>query len=139
MSKINIIFLLSFLIVGFRVYAQDGSIKFAEIKRYSIPEAKQGVAVDEKYFYVVDDRQIAKYEKGTGNLIHKWIDNDGGPIIHLDSGAIIEGLLVCAHSNYSGVPMTSSVEVWDRTELGVIFTIRKKEREVVVFKIESAN
>jgi hypothetical protein len=36
-----------------------------------------------------------------------------GPIIHLDSGVVIDGLLYCAHSNYPGVPMVSSIEIFD--------------------------
>jgi hypothetical protein len=101
------------MIICTPIMAQNSSIIFKEIERYKIPEAKQGVAVDDSFFYVVDDRQIAKHEKGTGKFIKKWNDEEDGPIIHLDSGAIIDGLLVCAHSNYSGVPMTSSIEIWD--------------------------
>lgn len=107
-----IILLFTFLF-HIMVIGQANSIKFEEIGRFKVPEAKQGVAVDDSFFYVIDDRQIAKYEKGTGKLIKKWMDEENGPFIHLDSGAIIDGMLVCAHSNYSGVPMTSSVEIWD--------------------------
>ena len=39
------------------------------------------------------------------------------PIIHLDSGVIVDGKLYCAHSNYPGIPMTSSIEVWDPSTL----------------------
>jgi len=107
----RIIILLVFICIS--AIAQNSQIKFDEIERFIVPEAKQGVAVDDSFFYVVDDRQIAKYEKSTGKFVKKWMDSEDGPIIHLDSGAIIDGLLVCAHSNYSGVPMTSSVEIWD--------------------------
>jgi hypothetical protein len=95
------------------ILAQQSQIIFEEIGRFEAPEAKQGVAVDDSFFYVIDDRQIAKYEKGTGTFVKKWVDAENGPFIHLDSGAIVDGLLICAHSNYSGVPMTSSVEIWD--------------------------
>lgn len=104
--------ILILLLYAISVFGQSGSIKFVEFARFNVPEAKQGVAVDDSFFYVIDDRQIAKYEKGTGDFVDKWIDEEKGPIIHLDSGAIVDGLLVCAHSNYSAVPMTSSVEIW---------------------------
>jgi hypothetical protein len=101
------------LILCSTINAQKSQIKFKEIAQYKVPEAKQGVAVDDSFFYVIDDRQIAKYEKNCGKFVKKWIDKENGQFIHLDSGAIIDGLLVCAHSNYSGVPMTSSTEIWN--------------------------
>jgi hypothetical protein len=107
----RLIFIL--LIVYSFVHAQTGSMHFKEIARFKAPEAKQGVAVDDSFFYVIDDRQIAKYQKDSGNFVKKWMDKEDGPFIHLDSGVIVEGQLICSHSNYSGVPMTSSVEIWD--------------------------
>lgn len=95
------------------LFGQSRSVKFVEMGRFKIPEAKQGVAVDDSFFYVIDDRQISKHEKGSGKFIKKWQDLENGPFIHLDSGVIVDGLLICSHSNYSGVPMTSSVEIWD--------------------------
>ncbi|MES1262509.1 MAG: hypothetical protein ABUS49_12310, partial [Acidobacteriota bacterium] len=35
----------------------------------------------------------------------------------LDSGVIRDGTLYCAHSNYPGVPMISSIETWDTKTL----------------------
>ena len=40
-----------------------------------------------------------------------------GPIIHLDSGVVVDGKLYAAHSNYPAWPMTSSVEIWDAATL----------------------
>ncbi len=36
-----------------------------------------------------------------------------GPLTHLNAGIVHEGRLYAAHSNYPGVPMLSSVEIWD--------------------------
>ncbi|MEE9189375.1 MAG: hypothetical protein V3U16_01230, partial [Candidatus Neomarinimicrobiota bacterium] len=91
--------------------------KFSELMRFNAKEARQGVAVDENFIYVIGTREIGKYDKVTGNFITSWNENENGPIIHLDSGAIIDGRLYCAHSNYPKVPMTSSVEVWDAETL----------------------
>ncbi len=95
--------------------------KFVELKRFKAVEARQGIAVDEKYIYVIGSRQIGKYDKETNELVAHWEDEDG-LIIHLDSGVIINGKLYCAHSNYPGIPMTSSVEIWDTQTLKHIST-----------------
>jgi len=91
--------------------------KFKELKRFNAKEARQGIAVDDKYIYVIGTREIGKYDKNTHKLIKYWQGEKGGPIIHLDSGVIVDGKLYCAHSNYPGVPMTSSVEIWDAKTL----------------------
>ncbi len=91
--------------------------QFKEIARFHMVEARQGVAVDQDYIYVIGSRKIGKYEKTTGKPVAKWEESENGPIIHLDSGVIIDGKLYCAHSNYPGVPMTSSIEIWDAETL----------------------
>ena len=83
------------------------------IRRYPAPEARQAVAVDATHFYAIDNRRIGKYEKASGTKVGEWQDAEGGPFIHLNSGVVIDGRLYCAHSNYPGVPMVSSIEVWD--------------------------
>src|SRR4030042_519533 len=94
-----------------------GGKKFIKVREFNAPEARQGVAVDEDYIYVVGTQEIAKYDKQTGEIVASWKGNENGPFIHLDSGVIIDGLLYCSHSNYPGVPMTSSVEIWDAQTL----------------------
>ena len=84
-----------------------------QIGEFVIPEANQGVGVDDRYFYAVDNQKIAKYEKKTGKLVKKWQGEKNGPIIHLDSAMLLDGKIYCAHSNYSEWPMTSSVEIWN--------------------------
>jgi hypothetical protein len=93
-----------------------------EISRSSAPEARQGIAVDGDHFYAVGTCEIGKYNKKTGELVARWQGEDDGQIIHLDSGVIIDGKLYCAHSNYPGVPMTSSVEIWDANSLQHVAT-----------------
>lgn len=106
---------ITFLIIMFISLsnAQTAERKFEQIKIFEIPEARQGVAVDENYFYAVTNYKIAKYNKTTGEFVDIWEGKEKGPIKHLDSGAIIEGKLYCAHSNYPEFPMTSSIEIWD--------------------------
>ena len=104
-------------IVAFLGYSGEEGCIFEEIRRFDAVEARQGVAVDDKYFYAVGTREIGKYNKETGKLITRWQETENGPIIHLDSGVIVDGRLYCAHSNYPGIPMTSSVEIWDAKTL----------------------
>jgi hypothetical protein len=91
--------------------------RFEEVKRYHAPEARQGVAVDDQHFYAIGNAQIVKYEKHTGTRVAEWKGEPGGPIVHLNSCIVAHASLVCAHSNYPGVPMLSSIEVWDPVTL----------------------
>jgi hypothetical protein len=82
-------------------------------RSYDTFDANQGVAVDDKYFYVVDNRSITKHDKATGQPLLQFAANGDGPVIHMDSGAVVNGKLYAAHSNYSDYPMESSIEVFD--------------------------
>lgn len=92
--------------------AADADLRFEEVARFDVPNANQGIGVDDLYFYAVNNTVITKHEKATGIEVARW-DPQDNPLIHLDSAAVIDGLLYCAHSNYSEWPMTSSIEVWD--------------------------
>ena len=84
-----------------------------EIARFKAAEANQGVAVDNEFFYAITNRQIGKYRKSDGSRVDGWKDDKDGPFIHLNAGYVKDGQLICAHSNFPGVPMLSSVEIWD--------------------------
>jgi hypothetical protein len=112
--KMIIVFCFIFLLV-MKSWSIDR--QFTEIKQFPAAEALQGIAVDHKFIYVVGTQEIGKYNKETGKLIARWEGKENGPIIHLDSGVIYNGKLYCAHSNYPGIPMTSSVEIWDAEKL----------------------
>lgn len=88
-------------------------IRLRELRRYPAAEATQGVAVDGRHFYAIGNHSIGKYDKKNGRKAGGWECPEGQPLIHLDSGVVHEGELYCAHSNYPGVPMTSSIEIWD--------------------------
>ena len=88
-----------------------------QIAEFPVPEANQGVGVDDKYFYAVDNQVVAKYDKKTGKLVKKWTGEKKGPILHLDSALLMEGKLYAAHSNYPEWPMTSSLEIFDAETL----------------------
>jgi hypothetical protein len=84
-----------------------------QVGEFAVKEANQGVGVDSRHFYAIDNQVIAKYDKATGKLVKKWEGDKKGPILHLDSAMLMNGKLYAAHSNYPDWPMTSSVEIFD--------------------------
>ncbi|MFB6248814.1 MAG: hypothetical protein ABEL97_09610 [Salinibacter sp.] len=82
-------------------------------RQMSAEEAHQAVAVDANYVYAITNRAIGKYDKETGERVGGWSGAEEGPITHLNSGVVIGDTLYCAHSNYPGVPMVGSIEMWD--------------------------
>lgn len=84
---------------------------------YGAPEARQGVAVDDRHFYAVVNTAIGKYSRADGRLLARWAGPRGGLIRHLNSCIVMAADLVCAHSNHPEVPMGSSVEIFDTATL----------------------
>ena len=93
------------------------AVAFEQVAELMVPEANQGVGVDERFFYAVDNQAIAKYDKATAKLVEKWQAPSDGPIVHLDGAMVMDGKLYAAHSNYPHWPMTSSVEIVDADTL----------------------
>lgn len=94
-----------------------GGWRYEELRRFPAAEAGQGVAVDAEFFYAINNYTLGKYRKSTGERVAVWDGGKGGPIIHMNAGIVHEGRLYCAHSNYPGVPMLSSVEIFDTATL----------------------
>lgn len=112
MTKTAANLLITFLALG--LAAESGAAPALEqIGEFTVPEANQGVGVDARHFYAVDNYVIGKYDKSTGKLVKKWQGDKKGPILHLDSAMLMEGKLYAAHSNYPQWPMTSSLEIFD--------------------------
>jgi hypothetical protein len=105
------------LIVVPPLAAQESTKPAATVARFVVKDARQAVAVDATAFYAIDNRVIAKFDKKTGAQLARWEGEKDGPIIHMDSGAVLDGKLYTAHSNYPSWPMTSSIEVWDTATL----------------------
>jgi len=82
---------------------------------YPAQDANQAVAVDATHFYAVNNFRISRHDKTSGDFQEKWdgVSDKTGPIIHLDSAMVYEGLLYAAHSNFPQWPMASSIEIWD--------------------------
>ncbi len=87
--------------------------RLAPVRTWKAAEANQGVAVDAEHFYAIDDRAIGKYEKATGRKVAEWKAPAGSPVKHLNSGVVVGGQLLVAHSNFPAKPDESSLEYFD--------------------------
>ena len=90
--------------------------------RLSAPEADQGVAVDARSIYAIDNAEIAKYARATGARTAHF-KGDPGQFKHMNSCAVIGRELVCAASNFPATPMLSQVEVFDPADLTHLRTV----------------
>lgn len=103
------------LVLTTSIVAEDdaGGWQHRELRRFPAKEANQGVAVDSRHFYAIDNRTIGKYLKSTGEKVGAWVDEPEGTIRHLNSGIVVGDKLIVAHSNFPKIPAESSVEIWD--------------------------
>lgn len=92
------------------------------VREFPAPEADQGVAVDERHFYPVDNTVIAKYDRASGALVARWVAPKNGLVRHLNSCFEDAGRLLCANSNYPETPHGSSVEIFDKRTMTHIET-----------------
>ena len=83
-----------------------------ELRRYPAAEAGQGAAAHGDDFYAVVNTRIGRYAKSDGRKLAEW-QGDPTQVVHLNACLIVADDLVCAHSNFPHVPMTSSVEFFD--------------------------
>jgi hypothetical protein len=97
--------------------ARESSEGFIEVRRYDAPAARQAVAVDAEHFFAISNRVVERFERGSGALVRRWQGPADGPVVHLNSGVVLDGVLYCAHSNYPAVPMRSSIERFDAETL----------------------
>lgn len=88
----------------------------APVARWTADEARQGVAVDARYFYPMTNNRIGKYDKKTGKRVASW-EGPRALYPHMNSCLVDGAQLVCAASNYPAVPMASAVEFFDTATL----------------------
>lgn len=91
------------------------------VREMIAPEAGQGVAVDARSIYAITNNEIGRYDKKTGRRVTHW-KGERALYKHINSCAVVGAELVCAASNYSELPMMSSVEVFDKRTLKPVRT-----------------
>lgn len=84
----------------------------AEPTVFHVQQAQQAVAVDDAYFYVINNKTITKHDKKSGEFVSLF-DGTSLGLHHMNSGMVYDGKLYCAHSNFPKLPMTSSIEIFD--------------------------
>lgn len=85
------------------------SAEWRMTREVAAPEAIQAAAADEKFLYAINNTQVAKYDRVTGERVAI----SHGPAKHLNSGYFWQGRLYCAHSNYPAQPEQSEIKVLD--------------------------
>lgn len=108
-----------YLLFSGNAFAQS---EYREVQRFHAKYAHQGVAVDSKHFYAIQNNHITKYTLD-GDSITTWTEPNKERIRHMNSGIVIGHKLYCAHSNYPQIPMASSIEVIDTRTMRPIESI----------------
>ncbi len=83
------------------------------IAQIPAPEAVQAAAADAQFLYAINNTQVAKYDRQTGQRVAV----STGTATHLNSGFVREGRLYCAHSNYPQTPEQSEIKVLDAASM----------------------
>lgn len=86
------------------------------VYRIAAQEARQGIASDGTYIYVVDNSRIGKYRIVDGARMAGWAGGSAR-FPHLNSCTVSGRELVCAASNFPSLPQASSVEFFDLKSL----------------------
>lgn len=81
-----------------------------------VANVTQGVVAGEDCYFLINDYSVEKITR-TGAQLAKWECPKGAPLIHMNAGMLHENTLYVSHSNYPGVPMWSSVEMFDTRTL----------------------
>ncbi|QDT09679.1 hypothetical protein [Stieleria marina] len=82
------------------------------LRRVSIAEAHQAVAVDESSFYAISNRTIARYDKQSAKRLVRWDAPAKSGIQHLNSGVVVSQRLYCANSNWPAKPLKNTIEIF---------------------------
>ena len=95
---------------GIALVAEESvELAFEETSRFGAAKAVQASVATLEHVYAIDSRSIAKYDRRTRELLSE----STGAAIHLNSGFIWRGKILCAHSNYPSLPEQSQVMALD--------------------------
>jgi hypothetical protein len=80
-----------------------------ETRRFATTHASQGAAVDRTFVYGISNEAVVKLDRQSGELVAL----SEGEAKHLNAGALVDGKLILAHSNYPRQPESSQVMALD--------------------------
>jgi len=88
------------------------ALQASPVRRIPAADAEQGVASDGQHLYAIASHSIAQIDGTSGREVARWV---GDPVQfpHINSCMIDQAILVCAASNFPGVPMQSMIERFD--------------------------
>ena len=104
------------LIIGLIGISASHAQRHQDIAKFPSRVAKQAVVVDSSYMYAISNKIIVKYTL-KGDSLLEWRETESESIIHMNSGSIIGDKLDCVNSNFPEIPMTSSIEIFDKKTL----------------------
>jgi len=111
------LFSLTLVCVVLQANLSAADVAVQPLRRVSIAEAHQGVAVDESSFYAISNRTIARYDKRSAKRLVNWEAPAKSGIKHLNSGVVVNRRLYCANSNWPAKPLKNTIEVFDAETL----------------------
>jgi len=109
--------------IALPVLLAAAALQASEIRRIPAADAEQGVASDGQHLYAIASHSIARIDSATGRQVARW-DGDPMQFPHINSCTIDQAMLVCAASNFPGVPMQSMIEQFDPKTLRHLSTQR---------------
>jgi hypothetical protein len=108
---------LLFLILLFPVDGYSGDQvklpQYRETGTLGAPQAHQAAAADRKFIYAITNNVVAKYSRKTRQQLAVSV----GKALHLNSGYLYRGSLLCAHSNFPRIPEHSQIKVLDTNSM----------------------
>ena len=107
--------ILGILILLYLFFYRKNCERITASRIYDAKEAKQGVAIDSKYFYAINNNSIGKYSRKSGKrVLYKKV-----PFKHLNGGKIVNGDLVVVN-NPAGKPEQNALIWLDPSNLQVV-------------------
>jgi hypothetical protein len=87
--------------------------QYRETGTLGAPQAHQAAAADRKFIYAITNNVVAKYSRKTRQPLAVSV----GKALHLNSGYLYRGSLLCAHSNFPRIPEHSQIKVLDTNSM----------------------
>ena len=107
------LFSLTLVCVVLQTNLSADEVSVQRLRRVSIAEAHQAVAVDESSFYAISNHTIARYDKQSAKRLVGWEAPPESGIQHLNSGVVVDRRLYCANSNWPVKPLKNTIEIFD--------------------------